>query len=284
MNRLTPTPPPGINSNETIYALPGVWADGNNVRFFQGKPQALGREQAAAMGFSNVRKMLAYEVSGTPLLALAGTAVLYKLNRNTYASTDITPASGWAVAQAYSLDMYGDTLLASPTGGKLFKSVAGAQAAEIVNAPDQITKVLSTPSRQVMALGCNEEISGTFNGRCIRWCDIEDFDDWTTASSNNAGEYIISGQENIVTGCVLGQFIIVWTTGSLWLAQYVGEPRQTYLFTRIAETGCVAHGAYAIHKGTVYWMDPALNVWGYSPGSLPAQIPCPISNEMIGAH
>jgi hypothetical protein len=180
--------------------------------------------------------------------------------------------------------MFGDILLASPSGGKLFKSVAGAQAELITEAPTEITKVLSVPARQVMALGCNEEASGTFNGRCIRWCDIEDFTDWTTASDNNAGEYILSGQEDIVSGCVLGQYIPIWTTGSLWLGQYLGEPGQTYEFTRIAETGIVAHGAYAIHKGTVYWMDQALNVWEYAPGTLPVQIPCPVSSDLIGAR
>lgn len=282
MHRVAPLPPPGLSSNDTTFAAPGMWENGTNVRFFHGKPESIGKELVVSTGFNNVRKMLAYTVSGVPSLAMAATAKLYSVNRNTNATTDITPASGWVVAAAYSLDMFGDILLASPTGGKLFESVAGATATEIVNAPDVITKVIVTPTRQVMALGCNEEVSGAFNGRCIRWSDIEDRVDWTTTSSNNAGEYILSGQEAIVSGCVLGQYIVVWTTGSIWLAQYLGEPGQTFQFTRIAEIGLVAHGAYAIHRGVVYWMDGALNVWQYAPGSLPIKVPCPISNELIG--
>jgi hypothetical protein len=259
-----------------------MWEAGDNVRFFHGKPQSLGSEITVSTGFNNIRKMLAYSVGGTPHLALAGTANLYSLNLNTNTKTDITPAAGWTSARAYSLDMFGDILLAAPLDGKLFQSVSGAQATEIVNAPDSITKMIVTPSRQVMALGCNEEVSGTFNRRCIRWCDIEDTTDWTTSSSNNAGEYILSGQEDIVTGCILGQYIIVWTNASMWLGQYLGDPRQTYLFTRIDNIGCASHGSYAIYKGAVYWMDPGLSVWQFSPGTPPARIPCQISNELIG--
>jgi hypothetical protein len=280
--RIALLPPTGLNSNDTIFAAPGTWESGSNVRFFQGKPQALGKERVASTGFSNVRKMLAYNISGTPSLALAGTANLYRLNLNTNASTDITPASNWASSRAYSLDMFGDILLASPMDGRLFRSTAGAQAVEIANAPDNIVKMIVTPSRQVMALGCNEEVSATFNRRCIRWCDIEDYDDWTTTSSNNAGEYILPGQEDIVTGCVLGRFIVIWTTGSIWLGQYLGDPGQTYLFERIDGIGCASHGSYAIYKGVVYWMDASLSVWQYAPGATPARIPCQISNELIG--
>jgi hypothetical protein len=264
--RIALLPPPGLNSNDTVFAAPGTWESGTNIRFFQGKPQALGKERVASSGFTNVRKLLAYNVGGTPHLALAGTANLYRLNLNSNSSTDITPASGWTSARAYSLDMFGDILLASPMDGKLFSSTSGAQAAEITAAPDNITKAIVTPSRQVMALGTNEEVSTTFNRRCIRWCDIEDYTDWTTSSSNNAGEYILPGQEDIVTGCVLGQYIVVWTTGSIWLGQYLGDPGQTFLFTRIDGIGCASHGSYAIYKGVVYWMDPGLSVWQYAPG------------------
>lgn len=282
--RITTLPPPGINSNDTVYSSPGIWSNGSNVRFFQGKPQALGSEMVAASGFDNIRKMLAYDIGGTPSLALAGTTNLYSLNRNTYSATDITPAADWISAPAYSLDMFGDILLASPTRGGLFESTAGAQAVATTNAPAEIVKIISTPSRQIMALGCNEELSGTFNSRCIRWCDIEDRTAWTTLSSNNAGEYILAGQEAIVSGCVLGQYILIWTTGSLWIVQYLGDPGQTYEFTRVAETGIVAHGAYAIHKGVAYWMDQALSVWEFAPGGLPTKIPCTVSSDLIGAH
>lgn len=275
-------PPPGLNSNDTIFAAPGTWESGANVRFFQGKPQSLGKERTAATGFANVRKMLAYNVSGTPHLALAGTSALYRLNLNTNATTNITPAANWVSSRAYSLDMFGDILLSSPMDGRLFRSTAGAQAVEIINAPDNITKMIVTQSRQIMALGTNEEISTTFNRRCIRWCDIEDYDDWTTLSSNNAGEYILPGQEDIVTGTVLGQYIIVWTTGAIWLGQYLGDPGQTFQFTRIDGVGCASHGSYAIYKGVVYWMDPGLGVWQYSPGAAPVRVPCQISNELIG--
>jgi hypothetical protein len=282
--RIAPETPPGLNSDDTIYASPGVWETGSNVRFYRGKPEAIGsdRTQPYAGGsvtYTKARKLLAYKVSTALYVAVATDDNLYKTaaDGSGWAKTDITPAAGWPVANTrHSLDMFGDILLACPATNTIFKSVAGAQAVSIANAPDNITKMIVVPSRQVMALGCNEEVSGTFNGRCIRWCDIEDFDDWTTSSSNNAGEYILSGQENIVSGCVLGQYIIVWTTGSIWLGQYLGEPGQTFQFTRIGTGGCIAQDAWATYKGVVYWMDPKYDVYAYQPGGVPTKIPCPI--------
>jgi hypothetical protein len=181
----------------------------------------------------------------------------------------------------FSLDMFGDVLLACASGGTLHTSTGGAQAVAVANAPDVITRMIVTPSRQVMALGCNEEVSTTFNGRCIRWCDIEDYTDWTTLSSNNAGEYILPGQEDIVGGTVLGDHIVVWTTGSIWLGQYLGQPGQTYLFTRIGEPGLIAHDAYAILRGAVYWLDPSFQLHAYAPGQLPQKIACQVIEDVV---
>ena len=35
-------PPPGLVSNQTTYAMPGAWADIDNMRFVEGRPQTIG--------------------------------------------------------------------------------------------------------------------------------------------------------------------------------------------------------------------------------------------------
>jgi hypothetical protein len=278
--RIAALPPPGISTDDTEYSAPGTWASGSNVRFFHGRPESVGNEtdlQSVALETYGVRAMLAYKIVDVVYLAVSGRVKLYRVNTTDWTRTDITPASGWTGGfDGHSLAMFGDILLASPQNKTIFTSTAGAQAVAIANAPDNITRMLVTPSRQVMALGCNEETSGTFNGRCIRWSDIEDYTDWTTSSSNNAGEYILPGQENIVGACNLGDYIVIWTQGSLWLGQYVGQPGQTFIFTRIASVGIVSLHAFAIYGGAVYWMDPSFNVHVYQPGGVPTPIPCPL--------
>ena len=284
-------PPPGLNSmGDTGHEAPGVWRTGSNVRFFQGVAQTIGGsitlQSAALETYTWVSKLLAYKVAGVVNIAIATTnspIKLWRVNTTTWARTDITPASpDWSVAGTrFSLEMFGDILLTCASGGTLHSSTAGAQAVAIANAPDVITRMIVTPSRQVMALGCNEEVSGTFNGRCIRWSDIEDHTDWTTLSSNNAGEYILPGQESIVGGCVLGDHIIVWTSGSIWLGQYIGQPGQTFIFTRVGEPGIIGHDAYAILRGVVYWLDPSFQLHAYAPGQLPQKVPCPVVEDVI---
>ena len=289
--RIPILPPPGLNSQgDTGYEAPGVWREGSNVRFFQGRPQTIGGYlQLSADSYASPTKMLAYKVAGVVNVAVACTQsgvgpVLWRVNSTNWTRTDISPAApdwGATANQRISLDMFGDVLLIASSGGTLYTSTGGAAAAVVANAPDVITRMIVTPSRQVMALGCNEETSGTFNGRCIRWSDIEDYTDWTTLSSNNAGEYILPGQDSIVGGCVLGDHIIVWTSSSIWLGQYLGQPGQTFLFTRIGEPGLIAHDAWAILRGVVYWLSPSFQLHAFAPGQLPQMIDCPVIEDVI---
>lgn len=271
---------------DTGFDAPGLWRTGSNVRFIQGRPQSLGGSRTlSADTYSTPRNMMVYKIGALTYLAVAcfaaGSGKLYKSELGVWTPADITPASFGTILTTtrFSLDMFGDILLVAPGNGTLYSSTSGAQAVSIAAAPDNITKMIVTPSRQVMAMGCNEEVSGTFNGRCIRWSDIEDHTDWTTTSSNNAGEYILPGQENIVGGCLVGNYIAIWTNGSLWLGEYVGDPGQTFVFTRIDSVGLHSVDAWAVMHGVVYWMDPNLRLYAYAPGTLPQRIPNPVYED-----
>lgn len=278
------SPPPGINSDDTTFSTEGRWANGDGFRFRHGKAETLGgvAEMSSATAIDRVTNLLVFDQGGTISLAVAGDTL--RVGGIDAAGTDITPASGWtsgSVLTRRSLAMWGDTLLVSQSGGKLFESAAAAQATEVTAAPDQITKMIVTPSRQVMALGCNEETSGTFNPRCIRWCDIEDYDDWTTTSTNNAGEYILPGQEDIISGTVFGDVIMIWTEGSLWLAEYLGYPDQTFQFVRVGNVGIVGLDAHASYRQTLYWVGPDRGIYAYRLGAIVQRIPCPVSRHFI---
>jgi hypothetical protein len=181
--------------------------------------------------------------------------------------------------RTWSLDSWGETLLAVPRGGTLYQwtNDPGTAAAAIAAAPGEITAMLVTPERQVLALGCTEEISNDFNPLCIRGCDIENPNDWTTASSNNAFEHVLEGGGQILAGRMVGPFVAIWTDNSLHQGQFLGNPDQTYRFDRIdANCGVLGPNAVCIQKGAAYWVGKDRQIRTWIPGSRPMIIPCPI--------
>ena len=281
MPKVPLSPPPGINKDDSTFAAEGAWADSDGFRFVGGRPETIGGavEMAGATGVVRVTKMLVFDDGGTLKLAVAGDTL--RVGALDAASSAITPAANWSAdGRRRCLAMWGDILLAHSSGEKLFESAAGATATAVANAPTQSTAMVVTPSRQVMLLGTQEEGSGTFNGRCIRWSDIEDRTSWTTSASNNAGEYILPGQEDIVGGCVLGDYIMIWTEGSMWLAQFVGDPGQTFVFERVADIGVAGLDAFAIYRQSVYWLGQDLGFYAYQVGGIAQKIPCPLARHM----
>jgi hypothetical protein len=277
MSNFALTAQPGIVSDDTTFSSQGRYSDGNNVRFYQGRPQTIGGVALPGITgpYTGVTKMLAYTVSGATRIASAGDDLI-SIDSGV-ADYDITPV-GWASGR-HTLAMWGDVLLACNSGGKLYQSVAGATATEITQSPDEITAMLVTQTRQVMALGANEASSGTFNPRAIRISDVEDLTDWTPSASNLSDEVILEGQAPIVGGCLLGEYVVVWTTGAMFLGTFTGDVVQPWRFDRVAQVGLVALDAFAAHGTRVYFMAPDLRVYTYSPGQGPSHIPCPISRE-----
>jgi hypothetical protein len=229
-------------------------------------------------------------VTGTPYAILewktsAGTSyIAYGTSTKLYVETsstlyDITP-SGFASTTGWSFATYGDTLIANATGGKIYQwnLNTGVTAAQVTNAPVAATCILVTPERQLLALGCNEEGSGTFNGRCIRGSDLEDITDWTTTATNNAFEHILDGAASlIVTARRVGSFVAVWTQTELWQGQFIGDPSQTYRFDRAGTNcGAVSLRGVTVANDTAFWMDNDIQFHNWAPGAAPAEIACPV--------
>jgi hypothetical protein len=278
------SPPPGLNSDDTTFAAEGRWAAGNNVRFVNGKPQTIGRQFSvftipAAHGVCT--SILPFNRGGITTIAYGFSRTASKLFVGTELSapSDRTPV-GAPSTDNWSLAPWGSTLLASPQGGTLYEQTGVNIAAEVTQAPNKITNMLVTSERQVLALGCNEEASGTFNALCIRGCDLEDYTNWTTSPTNNAFEHILDGSGAIVAGRLIGQYVAVWTTNALYLGQFIGDPSQTYRFDRVDDCGLIGPNAVAVHDQTAYWVGPDSRIRTWSPGGRPQIVPCPVSNEL----
>lgn len=185
--------------------------------------------------------------------------------------------------RTWSLSAWGENLIANPRYGTIFEWDAddtGVVAAPVLNAPRQVTYALVTPTRQVMAMGTNLELSGVFNPLCIRVSDVEDNTDWTTRSDNLAEEIVLPGGGRLVAGRVIGQYVLAWTTSGVFLGTYVGSSSQGWRFDQIGRNcGLIGPNAAVIFGQTAYWISPDRQFWTLPLGGVPLPIECPVRED-----
>lgn len=156
----------------------------------------------------------------------------------------------------WSLDNWGEYLVASPHSGDIFfwqPSVTTGSLDVIPNAP-LINEgfFIAMPERQVIAYGST--FTGFQDPMLVRWCDIGNFTSWVGTVTNQAGSYRIPKGSKIVGGIQGPQQGLLWTDLGLWSMQYVNLPL-VYSFNEIASgCGLVGRKAMGTMAGTVYWM------------------------------
>ena len=113
-----------------------------------------------------------------------------------------------------------------------------------------------------------------FNPLCIRWSDIEDNTAWAETTANNAGEWILESGGRIVCARVIGEYVLVWTTVSLFLGTFIGDPGQTWRFERVgANCGAIGPNAPVVSSQNSAWIAPDGQLWTYSLQTAPAGDP-----------
>lgn len=303
--------PPGVVSDDTTFAATGRWADGNNMRPWRGSMQTIGGWSLLTNGLSGrCRAVMPWTDNDGVLNIAFGTHThLYVHVDGTLA--DITPATFTPGAQdgagapgygagpygdggygespigsyfplTWSLARWGEQLLACPRHQSIFlwANNPASVATRVANAPDNISYMLVTPERQVLAFGCNEELSDDYNPMCIRGCDLEDIDDWTTSPSNNAFEHILEGSGRIVAAHQLGPYVAVWTDSALYLGEFIGATEQAWRFDRVADNcGLIGPNAKAVINQSAYWITPDGQIYVWSPGQPPMLAGCTIRND-----
>jgi len=156
----------------------------------------------------------------------------------------------------WTLDNWGQILIANPLGGPIFQwnpTEATAVANIIVNAPPvNQGAFVAMPQRQIIAWGST--FTGIIDPMLVRWCDVNNYDDWTASITNQAGSYRIPKGSRIVQGIQAAQQALLWTDLGIWAMQYVGPP-YVYQFNELG-TGCglIGRKAAASMNGIVYWM------------------------------
>jgi len=171
----------------------------------------------------------------------------------------IAPASGTGTpitTTDWTLDNWGETLLACPLGGPIYEwsPTANNPVAVIIPAAPLVNQgmFVAMPQRQVIAWG------STFNGiedpLLIRWSDVDDYTTWVGQITNQAGSYRIPKGSRVVQCIQSAQQGLIWTDLGVWAMQYVGQP-YVYQFNELG-TGCglIGRKAAASMGGVVYWM------------------------------
>jgi hypothetical protein len=278
-------PPPGLDSDETAFRAQGRWADGNNVRFYNGAPQSIGA-YSSTITLTASQSVVGIAVVGGPIggaYTIIGTGDKLWAGANLTGVSDVTPASLPTGNTSWSFASYGNTVMCSPFDGEIYQYTLGGGAAVALSGDPHIparNHCVLVARRQVLAFGCNEELSGTFNGRCIRGSDIEDPTNWTTSATNNVFEYVLDDDGIILAARALGDYIAVWTSTSLWLATYLGDPGQTYQFEKISgAAGTMGPNTACVVGQVATWLGADLQLWQWTPGAPPTPVACPISIE-----
>lgn len=184
----------------------------------------------------------------------------------------------WAFTGAtdWSLDNWGEYLIANPKDGEIYfwNPTGGSVYASVVPNAPKVNEgcFVAMPERQIIAYG------STFNGikdpLLIRWCDIANFTVWTGTVTNQAGSYRIPKGSRIVGALQGPQQGLIWTDLGVWAMQYINLPL-VWSFNEIG-TGCglIGQRAAASLSGSVFWMSQSqfftLSGGGVQP------IPCPI--------
>jgi len=160
-------------------------------------------------------------------------------------------------ATNWTLDNFGEDLVACPEGGAIYYWQPGGQFQNATilggNAPLVNEGIfVAMPERQIVAYGSSFTLAQ--DPLLIRWCDVENFTEWNASVTNQAGSYRIPTGSKIVTATQGPQQGLIWTDLDLWAMQYVGPPF-IYGFNKIA-SNC---GAISLHSvgqinNTLYWM------------------------------
>lgn len=161
----------------------------------------------------------------------------------------ITPGSTSTFNPAVTLKSLVTTLLAPSA-----PSLAAAQTA-VPGVTFQI--ITSDAQRFVIALGAtpfDSDATSAFNPMLVRWSDQGNEYDWYPATTNQAGDYTLSGGSTIITGRAARQEILIWTDSALYTMQYLGPPYVWGFNLLMDNISIISPNAAASVNNVTYWM------------------------------
>jgi hypothetical protein len=172
----------------------------------------------------------------------------------------------------WSQSNYGEDLIFNPRGGGIYYWAVNANP-NIFDRGEQLTPsstgdstcptianyvMVSDASRFVIAFGTNDPSGALFpttqDPLLIRWSQQEDYEMWTPAATNQAGDYRLSRGSEIITAQQTRQEILVWTDAAVYSMQYLGPP-YVWGFQIMGDNISIAGpNVVSVANNVTYWM------------------------------
>lgn len=192
-----------------------------------------------------------------------------------------TPRSGQAgfpvQPRTWTMDHWGQNLVACPRGGSIYTWVPGSgysPAVLLTGAPTQANGTMVSAVQQVQwAWGCAPPLGGSVNPMLLRFSDVGDNTDWVPTTSNQAGSFPLSNGSQIMGGLTTQQADLFWTDTALYAAQYVGYPDVWGFIPLATACGAISPACMGTIGAKQYWMSN-LGFWIFDGVARP--IDCPV--------
>lgn len=130
--------------------------------------------------------------------------------------------------RTWSLDNWGEDLLACPRGGSIYwwdrTKGTGTRAEALGGDAPTVNQfmLVSQRDRHVLALGAFDFFNDTIDPLLIRWCSTEDLNDWIPTSVNTSGDLRLYSGSKIVSGVRSRLETVIFTDVSVHTLPFVG--------------------------------------------------------------
>jgi hypothetical protein len=188
-------------------------------------------------------------------------------------------------AGAWSLDNYGERLIATIKNGSTFEwnPTAGtgvnSRATLIPNNPTTtvLTRV-SDRDRHLIHFGTETAVGtpSTFDPMFIRFSDQEDIEVYEPTSTNTAGTFRLDNGSRIVAAIKGKDYILVLTDEAAYTMQFVGPPFTFSIRQVGTNCGCIGLHAAVFVDGAVFWMGDSGNFFVFD-GTVKT-LPCTVDD------
>lgn len=191
-------------------------------------------------------------------------------------------------ATDYTLDNWGQTLIANPANGGIYQWAPGSgyQNMQLVSgAPIYVSGMfVTTPAPILMAYGVAvpQTIGVSQDPLTYAWSDLADYTYWiantinpATGLQSQAGSNRIPTGSAIIAGMAAPQQAYLWTDLDLWAINYVGQYPIIFTQAKVgANCGAISRHGVAQMGGVIYWWS-ANDFYALSGGS-PQKLNCSV--------
>lgn len=237
-----------------------------------GKPEKLGGwKQICQTALKGVCRALHWwtDLSDLSYLSAGTDTQLGVITITNRVLSDITPAGlppGLASStpdqpyslRIWSLDNFGQNLIAVPSGGALYAWIPPDVAIPAVFVPQAPPHnqgaFVAMPQQIVVAFGSSPDAGTRTDPLLLRWCDQSNYADWTPSTTNQAGSFRLPRGSRIVGALQEPLTALIWTDLDLWVMTYMGFPL-VFSITQVSSLcGLIAQKARCVLGSVPYWM------------------------------